>query len=68
MSKAKKLVREYLVNLPAGRCPPVARRTEFTRQANGVVVRREIEAGLADSEANQTTPVDDVAKELGPSS
>lgn len=30
-----------------------------------MVVRREIEAGLADSEANRTTPVEDVAKEFG---
>lgn len=30
-----------------------------------VVARREIEAGLADSEANRTTPVEDVAKEFG---
>ncbi len=33
-----------------------------------IVARREIEAGLADSEANRTTPVDDVAKEFGLSS
>ncbi len=30
-----------------------------------MVARREIEAGLADSEANRTTPVEDVAKEFG---
>ena len=31
-----------------------------------MAVRCEIEAGLADSEANRTTPVEDVAKEFGP--
>jgi len=30
-----------------------------------VVTRREIEKGLADSEANRTTPVEDIAKEFG---
>lgn len=30
-----------------------------------MVVRREIELGLADSESNHTTPVEDVAKEFG---
>lgn len=30
----------------------------------GMVARREIEQGLADSEANRITPVDDVAKEF----
>lgn len=30
-----------------------------------MVTRREIELGLADSEANRTTPVEDVAKEFG---
>lgn len=30
-----------------------------------MVARREIELGLADSEANRTTPVEDVAKEFG---
>jgi hypothetical protein len=30
-----------------------------------MVARREIEAGLADSEANRTTPVEDIAKEFG---
>jgi len=30
-----------------------------------MVTRREIEKGLADSEANRTTPVEDVAKEFG---
>jgi hypothetical protein len=30
-----------------------------------IVARREIELGLADSEANRTTPVEDVAKEFG---
>lgn len=44
MSKAKKLIREYLDTLPAGRRPPVARRTEFTRQADGAVVRRVVRA------------------------
>ncbi|OGI69795.1 MAG: hypothetical protein A2W18_14135 [Candidatus Muproteobacteria bacterium RBG_16_60_9] len=29
-----------------------------------MVTRREIELGLADSEANRTTPVEDVAKEF----
>ncbi len=29
-----------------------------------MVVRREIETGLADSEANRTTPVEDVVKEF----
>lgn len=29
-----------------------------------MVARREIELGLADSEANRTTPVEDVAKEF----
>ena len=29
-----------------------------------MVTRREIEAGLADSEANRCTPVEDVAKEF----
>ncbi len=30
-----------------------------------MVTRREIEKGLADSEANRTTPVEDIAKEFG---
>jgi len=30
-----------------------------------MIARREIELGLADSEANRTTPVEDVAKEFG---
>lgn len=30
-----------------------------------MVTRREIELGLADSEANRTTPVEDVAKKFG---
>lgn len=30
-----------------------------------MVTRREIELGLADSEANRITPVEDVAKEFG---
>lgn len=30
-----------------------------------MVTRREIELGLADSEAKRTTPVEDVAKEFG---
>ncbi|HEX9811204.1 MAG TPA: hypothetical protein VGA88_03860 [Burkholderiales bacterium] len=30
-----------------------------------MVARREIELGLADSDANRTTPVEDVAKEFG---
>ena len=30
-----------------------------------MVTRREIEQGLADSEANRTTPVEDIAKEFG---
>ena len=30
-----------------------------------MVTRREIELGLADSEANRTTPVEDIAKEFG---
>ncbi len=30
-----------------------------------MVTRREIETGLADSESNRTTPVEDVAKEFG---
>ena len=30
-----------------------------------MVTRREIETGLADSEANRTTPVEDIAKEFG---
>ena len=30
-----------------------------------IVARREIETGLADSAANRTTPVEDVAKEFG---
>jgi hypothetical protein len=30
-----------------------------------IVVRREIELGLADSDANQTTPAEDVLKEFG---
>lgn len=30
-----------------------------------MVTRREIELGLADSEANRTTPIEDVAKEFG---
>ncbi len=30
-----------------------------------MVTRREIELGLADSEANRTTPVEDVAREFG---
>jgi hypothetical protein len=29
-----------------------------------MVARREIELGLADSEANRTTPVEDIAKEF----
>ena len=30
-----------------------------------MVARREIELGIADSDANRTTPVEDVAKEFG---
>ena len=30
-----------------------------------VITRREVEKGLADSQAGRTTPVDDVAKEFG---
>jgi len=30
-----------------------------------MVTRREIEQGLANSEANRTTPVEDIAKEFG---
>ena len=30
-----------------------------------MITRREIELGLSDSEANRTTPVEDVAKEFG---
>ena len=30
-----------------------------------MIARREIELGLADSEANHTTPVENVAKEFG---
>lgn len=30
-----------------------------------MVTRREIELGLADSEAHRTTPVEDIAKEFG---
>lgn len=30
-----------------------------------VVIRREIEMGVADSEANRTTPVEDVLREFG---
>lgn len=30
-----------------------------------MVTRREIEAGLADSDANRTTPVEDVLREFG---
>lgn len=30
-----------------------------------IVTRREIELGLADSDANRTTPVEDVIKEFG---
>ena len=30
-----------------------------------MVTRREIDLGLADSESNRTTPVDDIAKEFG---
>lgn len=44
MSKAKKLVRKYLDGIEAGRRPAVARRTVFTRQADGAVVRRIVRA------------------------
>lgn len=40
MSKAKKLIRKYLDGIEAGRRPGVARRTVFTRQADGAVLRR----------------------------
>ena len=44
MSKAKKLVRKYLDGIVAGRRPAVARRTVFTRQADGAIVRRIVRA------------------------
>ena len=44
MSKAKKLVRKYLDGVEAGQRPVVARRTVFTRQADGAVLRRGVRA------------------------
>lgn len=32
---------------------------------HGIVTRREIELGLSDSDANRTTPAEDVIKEFG---
>ncbi len=44
MSKAKKLIREYLDGIQAGRRPAVARRTVFTKQADGTILRRIVRA------------------------
>ncbi len=44
MSKAKKLVREYLDTIKPGRRPAVARRTVFVRQPDGSVLRRIVRA------------------------
>ena len=44
MSKAKKLIREYLDGVKPGKRPAVARRTMFTRQPDGAVVRRVVRA------------------------
>jgi putative transcriptional regulator len=44
MSKAKKLIRNYLDDLEAGKRPAVARRTVFTHQADGSVLRRIVRA------------------------
>lgn len=56
-SDLKKTARELIDKLPND--------TTWDDVIYGMVVRREIEAGLADSEANRTTPVEDVAKEFG---
>ena len=44
MSKAKKLIREYLDGIKPGKRPTVAQRTVFTRQPDGAVVRRVVRA------------------------
>ena len=44
MSKAKKLIREYLDGIEAGKRPAVARRTEFIRHADGSILRRIVRA------------------------
>ena len=45
MSKAKKLIREYLHDgIKPGKRPAVAQRTVFTRQPDGAVVRRVVRA------------------------
>lgn len=43
MSRAKKLIREYLDGVKAGK-RPAARRTVFARQADGAVLRRVVRA------------------------
>lgn len=44
MSKAKKLIREYLDDIKPSKRPTVAQRTMFTRQPDGAVVRRVVRA------------------------
>ena len=44
MSKAKKLIRKYLDGIKTGQRPAMARRTVFTRQADGAIVRRIVRA------------------------
>jgi hypothetical protein len=44
MSKAKKLVREYLDGIKPGKHPTVARRTVFVCQPDGSVLRRIVRA------------------------
>jgi len=56
-SNLKKTARELIDKLPDN--------ATWDDVVYEMVVRREIEAGLADSEANRTTPVEDVAKEFG---
>ncbi len=56
-SDIKKIARELIDKLPDN--------ATWDDVIYEVVVRREIEAGLADSEANRTTPAEDIAKEFG---
>ena len=56
-SNLKKAARELIDKLPDS--------ATWDDVVYELAIRREIEAGLADSEANRTTPAEDVAKEFG---
>lgn len=53
----KKIAHEIIDNLPDT--------ASWDDVVYEMVTRREIDLGLADSESNHTTPVDDIAKEFG---